>query len=411
MIWKKTTSIIRELRVLGIPLSDYFEGLVALLLATLGDMISGLSLGVGGSVVSRVRGAMILVPTATDLRGNIFASMGSRLGTLLHIGELRARIKLEPKLVEELYATLFQSFILSLIVGVIAGAASTIILGPTDILAIASISVLSSIFSYILMVSSTILIAVLTYRRGWDPDNFSAPVLTLFGDMVTIPSILLSVVLILEAGVASVQVLLLATFIYISLIGLLTYKLRGSYARVKKIILESMPVLVLSSIFSLFSGVVLEASLTYYIKAAGFLVIVPAFLEDGGAIAGMLAARISTRLHLGELDPKVKIDPTILGEYVRTMVLGGVSFSLVGLFGNIISTVLGLEIPPPQITVAVTFIAGSLLVMFSNILTYIVSVASFRKGLDPDNVTIPILTSIVDLSGITVLVLVIILFG
>lgn len=406
LAWKVLPSNLRELHILTVPLTDYFEGLAALLLATIGDLIAGVTLGVGSSILSRVKGALMLVPAATGLRGNIFASMGSRLGTLLHTGELKAEFTLNSKLVEELYATSIQTIILGVLVGLVTGIASLLVIGPTNVLVIISISVLSSVLSYLLMSFSAISIAILTYRRGWDPDNFSAPVLTLFGDMVTIPLILASTVILLEYDISPLYTILAIVFLYIATLTLLVYKFKSGHERLKKIIVESMPVLVLSSIFSLLSGLILEFSFTYYIESIGLLIVVPAFLEDGGAIAGMLAARISTKLHLGELSPKLRLETKVLGEYVRNIVLGGISFTLVGVFGSIMGQLLSVKTPPLLVTATITFIAGEILVAISNLVAYLVSVVSFSRGLDPDNVTIPILTSIVDFSGVILLVLI-----
>ena len=47
----------------------------------------------------------------------------------------------------------------------------------------------------------------------------------------------------------------------------------------------------------------IEQRLESFLKFPALLVLVPAFLEDSGSLGAILAARISTKLHLGTLEP------------------------------------------------------------------------------------------------------------
>ena len=61
--------------------------------------------------------------------------------------------------------------------------------------------------------------------------------------------------------------------------------------------------------------------------------------------------------------------------------------------------------------VAISFISGTLAAVSQVTFTIIVSFASYRKGIDPDNVTIPAMATIGDILGITYLFIVASLLG
>lgn len=135
------------------------------------------------------------------------------------------------------------------------------------------------------------------------------------------------------------------------------------------------------------------------------LTIVPAFLEDGGAMGGILAARFSTMLHLGLLQPSIKPPKEVLWSFGLMHLIALAIFALVGVFGQIVNYLLGLPTISIFEMVLVTTIAGQLLMILLNSMSYYFSIISYKKGLDPDNVGIPLITSFMDILGTACLVI------
>ena len=61
--------------------------------------------------------------------------------------------------------------------------------------------------------------------------------------------------------------------------------------------------------------------------------------------------------------------------------------------------------------ILIMLIAGYILTTIAIISTFIVSILSFKHGLDPDNVTIPVITAMIDVVGVVSLIAVLQLFG
>jgi len=61
--------------------------------------------------------------------------------------------------------------------------------------------------------------------------------------------------------------------------------------------------------------------------------------------------------------------------------------------------------------IIISVITGEILIFAVNLIAYYSSVISFRHGIDPDNITIPTITSLMDVMGMGCLILVLIAFG
>jgi mgtE-like transporter len=135
-------------------------------------------------------GIILMVPPLLDLRGNINGAFASRLGTGLHLGSIPAKLRLSPELKVNLLSTLVLSLLASISIGIFAYLVglflATEIIGLADILIIALVA---GVTSGVILAFLTILVAVFTYLRGWDPDNVTAPLMATLGDLVTILSI------------------------------------------------------------------------------------------------------------------------------------------------------------------------------------------------------------------------------
>ncbi len=353
---------------------------------------------------------IILIPPSIGLRGNIYASLGSRLSTYLHTGRIEPKFEVNPIITENIHSSTFLLLVLSIFNGFVsAEIASALGLHPFTfdlVLNLILISVLAAFLSAIFMVPTTLALAIGSYKWGWDPDNLTAPLITLMGDVVTLPLIFASVDVVfamsLSFKLTSVAIIVLAT--------LILYRLsKGEIGW--RVVRESLPILVACALVDFGSGTILGKEVEGLITVAGILTIIPAFLEDGGAMGGILASRFSSMLHLGLLEPKLIPERDVLRSFGIMHFLGLVIFTLVGIFGQIVNYTLSIPTIPTIYMVATTVVAGQLLTALLNFMAYYFSILSFMRGIDPDNVGIPLITSLMDVLGTGCLILSLKLFG
>jgi len=389
---------------------EFKEPFVSLFLCTTGDLLTGIAMGIFTSNLKMLPALIILIPAAIDMRGNIFASLGSRLGTYLHTGQITPDFKKSRILNQNVSSSATLTLITSIYLGILATLVAGIIGLEADVVDMLLISTAAGFLSAVIMLIFTVVIAFLSYRRGWDPDNMTAPLITLVGDMLTLPFLFVSLIFVL--GITyEIKMMFLAVIVILTLITIpysLSEKSKPYYSSILR---ESLPVLLVCGFLGIFSGAILGGRIEGLIAVPSILIMLPAFLEDGGAIGGILAARLSSSLHLGSIETKGGIPKNVLKMFVTMHILGIIIFTMVGSFAYIIAKFLGISSLPLHLTIAVALLAGEMLIVVVNLIAYYISIISFKRGVDPDNVTIPTITSTIDLIGTACLIAVLIIMG
>ncbi|RLF51575.1 MAG: hypothetical protein DRN11_02550 [Thermoplasmata archaeon] len=384
----------------GETAKDLKETLFSLIFCTFGDLITGITMGFFSHKLNALPALMVLIPPAIGMRGNIFASLGSRLGTYFYTGEIVIGKK-NKILGENIMATFAQTFTMSFYIGIIAWIISQHFgMKNVSITDLALISLLAGVFSAFLLLFFTFAIAFSSYKRGWNPDNLTAPLITLAGDITTLPLLFFSMEIVVVVG-KEIKVAMLAFFLLLSIFSLL---LSSRKVNAKRIVIESIPVLLICGLLSSFSGSILGMKAEEILSVAAILTIIPAFLEDGGAIGGILAARFSTYLHTGEIRYGEKLPKKAISLFILMHLEGLIIFPLIGIFGFIAGSYMGLPTYSILRMILISLIAGEIMVLIVNFLSFYVVMVSYKVGMDPDNVTIPILTSLMDFIGTACLI-------
>jgi len=168
---------------------------------------------------------------------------------------------------------------------------------------------------------------------------------------------------------------------------------------------ESIAILAVSLIGGLFAGSVLgaDAMAEAFTEYPGLLLLLPAFLATRGNVYGALGARISTGLHQGLIQPRFERNRRLLNAVVASFV-NGISISvLIGFMSWGILVALGREAASLREIIGVTLVAGLLtsVVMILGLLLLIFG--GYRRGIDPDNLVGPVVTTLGDMFGVVFL--------
>lgn len=364
------------------------------------DMFAGLILGKFSSYLVYISGLLILIPGAIAMRGNVFASLGSRLGTNLHLGLISSTKS--KVLLQNIGSSIILTILMSVYLGFIAAALCVPLGISADIRYLVIISTVGGLIAAILLIATSIAISYGSFNYGWDPDNVSVPVITAIGDLVTIPCLFIGVWVVLRCEVN----ILFYLFLALTVVSLVSVKSEI----VKKIIYQSAPVFALAGLISTIAGLVLHTNFESFIDLPGLLILIPPLWGIGGSLGCILAARLSTSLHVGIIQPKLKPDKSISSDLAAIYVVTIVIFTVLGGLSHFICLLA--DLPSSFMAILLTSIlSGLILVSILVAVVYYVTILSFRIGLDPDNVVIPSITSLVDVLGIVILAKVLILLG
>ena len=137
----------------------------------------------------------------------------------------------------------------------------------------------------------------------------------------------------------------------------------------------------------------------------------PGFLENTGALGSILAARLGSKLHLGAVTARAKPEPAALLDGTIILALGILIYVLLGTSTLALATILNQDYPGVLRFIGITLTGGMLATLVAGVIGYYAAVTTHRFGFDPDNHTIPLVTSGMDLTGVICLVVSLVIFG
>ncbi len=173
----------------------------------------------------------------------------------------------------------------------------------------------------------------------------------------------------------------------------------------KRIVLESYPVLVSCTLLSLMGGYLINAYVEKIVEASIILMMIPPVNGLGGNIGSILGSRLTTMLHLGVVEPKFGKQGEITGCLKDSLLTSLGTFAFGGLIFFGIARALSVGVLDSVKMSTGFLVAGMLSSTFVMLTTILTAFASYRGGMDPDNVVIPLITSIGDMSGVISLIL------
>ena len=161
------------------------EALPFEIIATIGGVVAGIIFSGMTNELQLIPGLIVITPAVLGMRGNISCTLGSRLGSAIHMG-LITRIDDNPELINNVAGSLLLSFILSIVLGIL-GHYVTLALGleSAGAFMLVLIAVIAGVTSGIILAVVAVLLALGMFRFGFDPDNVVTPAIATIGDIVS----------------------------------------------------------------------------------------------------------------------------------------------------------------------------------------------------------------------------------
>jgi len=157
-------------------------------------------------------------------------------------------------------------------------------------------------------------------------------------------------------------------------------------------------------LIEIYAGSLLQQNQVFLLQRLPiFLVSIPVINGVGGNIGSILGARLASGLHIGTItfDPKDKQ----MHENVFTAIILGVctyvALAIIIYFiGTFTGTTKGIELMP---YLSIFIGTGIILICILSFVSVLSAFISFRRGVDPDDVVAPLVTTFGDTIGIMVL--------
>jgi mgtE-like transporter len=262
------------------------------------------------------------------------------------------------------------------------------------------ISVIGGLISGIILMVSTIFISIESFRGGWDPDNITTPLITALGDVITIPSIFLASLLSIHLknynDVSSMILILIGIFA-------LYYSFRRRNSR--EILVQTLPTFIVCAVFTTASGLILGYKMDEMVVYVAILMLIPSFNEAGGNLGSVFAARMSSSLYTGETKLGTLPSWETIKSFFPFFILSLGIFPTLAVILNFVSIEMGFGSPGFLNLLYLCVIGGIMITSLSLLISYLLTFLSWKIGLDPDNVVIPLLTSAMDILGIICLLI------
>lgn len=173
------------------------ESLLTLVLVSFIVNVAGATLGkvnemIGGE--EELRPVYVVYPALIDTIGDVGAVIGSTATTKLALGTIKASFSSIKKHIIEISGAWTASLIMYFIYSVLA-LTITRIISPLNLFTFTLFLFTVNVFAASLIIIISYAVAILTYQKGLDPDNFEIPIESSLADSITTISLLAALVL------------------------------------------------------------------------------------------------------------------------------------------------------------------------------------------------------------------------
>jgi len=240
----------------------------------------------------------------------------------------------------------------------------------------------------------TIKVAFITFKRGLDPDIVVYPIMSTIADVfITLCYILILNVFFLFnfAGKSVIAVIILLHLVLVLYIIPKNSREQGFRKNLK----ESLYTMLFVSVIVNITGTVLK-NISSIVENRGreIYTVYPALIDMVGDVGAVIGSTATTKLALGMLAPSFSSirhhAKTILSAWAASIIM----FFVLAVLAPTVNGTLSLSTFSNLISILL--IANVIAVSAIILLSYGISILTFKKGLDPDNFVIPIESSFAD---------------
>ena len=360
----------------------------------LGGLFAGLMFASQLGIFELAPWVITLYPAVISAKGVGSGLLSGRLSTGLHLGTIHTRFFGNTK---SFYKLLEALIVLTLVTSVTICAISLVFgylfwgITLADFPAILAI-VVATMALGLLLSFLTIKVSFISFEKGLDPDVFLYPVMSTVAD-IFITICYIAVINLFFFGIVGQWFIGLSCLVPVFIVFYILSK-NLHEAEFTKTLKESMVTMLLVSLLVNLTGTLLLGISKFITERVEIYAIYTALIGMIGNVGSVVGSTATTKLALGLLTPSFSsmrnhaknIFSAWGASIIMFIILAVLSLSIHDIFS--FSSVYQLF--------SIVLIANVLAVATIVILTYAISILTFKRGLDPDNFVIPVESSLAD---------------
>ena len=359
-------------------------GEIGLVYLVLVELLVGYVYVLNVDLILSAPATLVVVPALMSARGNIYGTLVTRLVTRLHLG--LSRVPWDGRTLSDVKIALLDALTaataistIGVILDLMGGGGIGAYLYPLAYMAI----LVSSLF----VIPTVLIIVWRSFKRGHAAEYVAVPMATAISDIATPISFFLAVRYAFHEGTMLAVVL---TALAILMSGL------RELSKNSRFFLENAPATLLGSLTSGLGGFLYAVSLGHPL-AVGALGGLPGLNALLGALGGVIGSAVSVQLHKrGRLEGAER-----RRIFRRTLIHFAIGLSILSLA----LLVLGGDVLPAIVILVSGVVASPLMIGIA----YFASHYSYKRGVDPDNIVVPLSTALGDVLGPLIAVLLLLL--
>jgi mgtE-like transporter len=360
----------------------------------IGGLIAGFTIALQLGVFQLSPWALALYPAVVSVKGVITGLLTGRLSTALHLGTIYPKFFGNTKAFYNLIGamvvlTLATSATISAIAIVFGSLFWGISVG--DFPAILTVMV-ATLSLGLLITLITVKFTFMSFKSSLDPDTVVYPAISTVADII-ITFLYIGVLNLYFSGSLGKWAIIIFGLINVFLVLIIIPRNLGE-PEFLKIIKESLPTMLLVAFMVNITGTVLKGISSLANGRRQIYTVYPALIDMMGDVGLVVGSAATTKLALGVLAPSFSSikhhAKNIFSAWTASLIL----FAALGVLSLAINGAFSLQ----GIASLLLILLVTNIIAFSaiTVLSYAISILTFKRGLDPDNFVYPVGSSLAD---------------
>jgi mgtE-like transporter len=360
----------------------------------IGGLIAGFTIAVQLGIFQLSPWALALYPAVVSVKGVITGLLTGRLSTALHLGTVYPKFFGNTKTFYKLIgAMVVLTLATSATISVISILFGTLFWGITfaDFPAILTVMV-ATLSLGLLITLITVKFTFISFKNSLDPDTIVYPAISTVADII-ITFLYIGVLNLYFSGSIGKWAIIIFGLINVFLV-LIIIPRNLREPEFLKMIKESLPTMLLVAFMVNITGTVLKGISNLAGGRREIYTVYPAIIDMMGDVGLVIGSAATTKLALGVLTPSFSSiknhAKNIFSAWTASLVL----FAVLGLLSLAINGMFSVQ--GISSLLLILFVTNIIAFSAIAILSYAISILTFKRGLDPDNFVIPVGSSLAD---------------